>query len=130
MTSSIWEVSTRAMGMAFAYGLRDFAKCSSRVFRIRLVFAKLVFRFEGGLGIGGISKCTKPAFRLWFARVGIFIDRHFYRKRPPIQMIQMSGPIWGGIFLSFNGGSKYGEFLWGVGPCIRLWFALSGVLVD
>ena len=43
--SWIWWVSTRAMGMAFAYGLRDFAKCSSRVFRIRLVFAKFVFRF-------------------------------------------------------------------------------------
>ena len=40
------------------------------------------------------------------------------------------GPILGCIFLNFNGGSKYGEFLWVVGPCIRLWFALSGVLVD
>ena len=73
----IWEVSARAVGMGFAYGLRDFAKCSSRVFRIRLVFAKFVFRFEGGLGIGGNPEYTKPAFRLWFTRIGIFIDRRF-----------------------------------------------------
>ena len=40
------------------------------------------------------------------------------------------GPFWGVFFLSFNGGSKYGGFLWIVGPCIRIWFALPGVLVD
>ena len=45
-------------------------------------------------------------------------------------MIEMGGPVWGVFFLSFNGGSKYGEFLGSVGPCIRLWFALAGVLVD
>ena len=96
--SWICEVSARAVGMGFAYGLRDFAKCSSRVFRIRLVFAKFVFRFEGGLGIGGNPEYTKPAFRLWFTRIGIFIDRRFFRKRPPIQVIQVSGPFLGGIF--------------------------------
>ena len=36
----------------------------------------------------------------------------------------------GCVFLSFNGGSKYREFLGSVGPCIRLRFALAGVLVD
>ena len=46
--SWICEVSARAVGMGFAYGLRDFAKCSSRVFRIRLVFAKFVFDLKGG----------------------------------------------------------------------------------
>ena len=40
------------------------------------------------------------------------------------------GPFWGVFFLSFNGGSKYGGFLWIVGPCIRLWFALPGVVFD
>ena len=51
-------------------------------------FSKFVLRFYREFGIGGISKCTKHAFRLWFARVGVFIDRHFYRKRPPIEMIE------------------------------------------
>ena len=40
------------------------------------------------------------------------------------------GLFWGRVFLSFNGDSESGEFLWSVGPCIRLWFALAGVLVD
>ena len=52
-------------------------------------FSKFVFRFYREFGIGGISKCTKHAFRLWFAMVGGFIDRHFYRKWPPIKMIKM-----------------------------------------
>ena len=81
--SWIWEVSAPVMGMVFADGLGEFAKCSSLVFRIRLFFSKFVFRFQGGLGIGGISKCTKHAIRLWFTGVGVSIDRHFYRKRPP-----------------------------------------------
>ena len=50
MTSWIWEVSARAMGMVFAYGLGDCAKCSSLVFRIHPAFFS-IFRFQGGPGI-------------------------------------------------------------------------------
>ena len=44
-TSWICEVSARAGGTGFAYGLSDFAKCSNRVFRIRVIFVILIFRF-------------------------------------------------------------------------------------
>ena len=54
----------------------------------------------------------------------------FFRKRQPIELIEMGGPIWGLFFRVFNGGSRYGDFSGSVGHCIRLWFAVAGVFVD
>ena len=36
-----------------------------------------------------MPKGTNHAFPLWFFRVTVSSDRHFFRKRPPIEMIEM-----------------------------------------
>ena len=111
--SWIWEVSAQAVGMGFAYGLRDFAKCSNRVFQICIVFAKFVFRFEKKPGIKRNPECTKPAFRLWFTRVA----------HPPGWPIPPGGPspwgmgpFWGVFFLILTGGRNMVSFCGSSGP--------------
>ena len=72
-----------------------------RFFRIRLFLKLFVSDFEGGLEIGVIPKGTKHAIHLWFARVNVFFDRRFSKKRPPIEMIEMIWPVWGLLFFIF-----------------------------
>ena len=36
-----------------------------------------------------MPKGTNHAFPLWFFRVTVSSDRHFFRKRPPIEMSEM-----------------------------------------
>ena len=47
---------------------------------------------------------TNHAFPLWFSRVAVSSDGHFIRNRPPIEVIEVSGPFWGCVFSSFKGG--------------------------
>ena len=51
----------------------------------------IFFEFKGGLESGWISDRVQPAFRLWVALVGSFVDSAFLQKRPAIEMIQI---IW------------------------------------
>ena len=70
----------------------------------RSPFLKFFFEFKGGLESGWISDRVQPAFRLWVALVGSFVDSAFLRKRPAIEMIEI---VWC-FFLILSGGLKNG----------------------
>ena len=78
-------------------------------------------------------------FRLWFSGVAVSSDRHFFRKRPPIEMIKMIEMIkviemiwgsagWGCAFWCGSGGGRTGDILdlgpfdSGAGYGFSLWF--------
>ena len=80
MTSSFLEVPARAMGMGFAYGLGGSGRFPIQFFQIRPFLFVIFLCFGGGLEFGGIPKGANNAIHLWFAMVGVFLDRHFFRK--------------------------------------------------
>ena len=87
MISWIWVVPARAVGMGFADSLGVFEESTNRVFSDPPLFIVFVFCFERGLGIRTIPEGTNHAIPLWFATIGGFFNRRFFRKRPPIEMI-------------------------------------------
>ena len=74
----------------------------------RSPFLKKEIEFKGGLESGWISDRVQPAFRLWVAMVGSFVDSAFLQKRPAIEMIQI---VWC-FFFDFKGRvEKWVDFL-------------------
>ena len=80
VTSWIWEVSARAVGMGFAYGLGGFERFQNGVFSDPPFSIVFVFDFERGLEIGMIPEGAKPAIPLWFATIGGFFNRSLFPK--------------------------------------------------
>ena len=61
-----------------------------RCFHVVSIFQRLVWwGFDRELEIAWICRCTEPAIHLWFALVGVFLDRPFFPEWPPIEMIEM-----------------------------------------
>ena len=83
----IWRFWDRVGGMGFAGDLDRFQKTWILVLLAVLRF--FFFEFKGGLESGWISDRVQPAFRLWFALVGRFVDPNLFQKRPAIEMIEM-----------------------------------------
>ena len=63
-TSWIWEVSARAVGMGFAYGLGGLGEFEIRIFRISLFFFVFFLISKGGAEIGVTPKGTEHLIRL------------------------------------------------------------------
>ncbi len=77
------------LGSGKGYGIcRWFGQISEKMnpcFVGRSPFLKFFFEFKGGLESGWISDRVQPAFRLWVALVGSFVDSAFLQKRPAIK---------------------------------------------
>ena len=87
MIIGVWWVWARVMGVGFAYGLGRFLRNVIRVLLIGFL-RFFFFKLKGGLENGWISDRVQPAFRLWFALVGRFVDPAFFQKRPAIETIE------------------------------------------